>query len=150
MNFYCPKSLNEALEMRARHADAVVLAGGTDLCLQIRNAVLTPNAIISLCGLKELSGIQVEGDSLLIGALATHTQISQSHIVQKKTAPLAKACAEIGARQIQNRGTIGGNVMNASPAGDTLPVLLAYDVLVLVRSVAGQREIMFSEFYTGY
>lgn len=150
MEFLSSKDLKEALELKARHPDYVILSGGTDLCTSINSGLVKPSGMINIWGLSGLSEIKEDGDRIEIGALATHTKIIESVLVKKYLPVLARACKTIGARQIQNRGTIGGNVMNASPAGDTLPVLLAYDAEVEVTGLNGQRRIKFSEFYKGY
>src|SRR6185295_5151861 len=85
-----------------------------------------------------------------IGALATHTDLIRSAAVRARIPMLVSAAREIGGVQIQNRGTIGGNVANGSPAGDTLPVLAAADAIVVLQSAAGSRRVPYNEFYTGY
>src|SRR5919206_117280 len=87
---------------------------------------------------------------LSIGALATHTDIVRSPLVRRRIPMLAAASREVGGVQIQNRGTLGGNVANASPAGDTLPVLAAADAIVVLQSAAGERKVPFTAFYTAY
>ncbi len=87
---------------------------------------------------------------LSIGALATYTDIIRSPLVRRRLPMLVAAAREVGGVQIQNRGTIGGNVANASPAGDTLPVLAAADAIVVLQSAGGVRRVPFSAFYTGY
>jgi len=100
--------------------------------------------------LDELRGISDEGDALRIGALSTYTQLIRSDLIQRRAPALAAASRTIGAIQIQNRGTIGGNIVNASPAGDTLPVLAAYDAEIEIGSARGVRRAPFIEFYSGY
>ena len=90
------------------------------------------------------------GGLLCIGALATHTDLIRSPLVRRRLPMLAAAAREVGGVQIQNRGTLGGNVANASPAGDTLPVLAAAEAIVVLRSAAGTRRVPFTAFYTGY
>src|SRR5262249_4497433 len=97
-----------------------------------------------------LRTIELRDGLLSIGAMATHTDIIRSPLVRKRLPMLAAASAEVGGVQIQNRGTLGGNVANASPAGDTLPVLAAADAVVVVQSAAGTRRVPFNGFYTGY
>jgi CO/xanthine dehydrogenase FAD-binding subunit len=92
----------------------------------------------------------VSGDALVIGALATYTDVIRSPQVRRRLPMLVAAAREIGGVQIQNRGTLGGNVANASPAGDTLPVLAAADSMVVLQSTNGSRRVPFSAFYTGY
>jgi CO/xanthine dehydrogenase FAD-binding subunit len=98
----------------------------------------------------ELRGITDDGDALRIGALTTYTQLIKSPMIQLYVPSLVAASRTIGAIQIQNRGTIGGNVVNASPAGDSLPVLAAYDAEVEIGSVRGTRQVAFNRFYAGY
>jgi CO/xanthine dehydrogenase FAD-binding subunit len=111
---------------------------------------LTERRFIDLWPLDELRGIAVHGDTLRIGALTTYTEMIASPIVNRRLPMLVAAAREIGGAQIQNRGTLGGNVANASPAGDTLPVLAAADARVVLRSDRGQRTVPFESFYTGY
>ncbi len=150
MNFLTPNSLTEALEFATKHPDYKILAGGTDICVLMNSGLIKPKGVINIWGLSELGGITENGGSIEIGSLATHTQIAGDSLVKKYLPALALACSTIGARQIQNRGTIGGNVMNASPAGDTLPPLVAHDAEVEAASPDGRRWIRFSDFYTGY
>lgn len=127
------------------------LAGGTDLMVQLAGEIgEPPDRIIDIWALDELRGIAVDGDALVIGALATYTDIRRSPDVARLAPVLADAAATIGAAQIQNRGTLGGNVINASPAGDTLPVLLALDAELVLGSAAGERTVAAAEFWTGY
>ena len=127
------------------------LAGGTDLMVQITGEIGEPPArIIDIWGLDELRGIGVEGDALVIGALTTYTEIRRSPVVAEFVPALAEAAATIGAAQIQNRGTIGGNVVNASPAGDTLPVLLALGATFELGSASGDRQVPADDFWPEY
>src|SRR5205814_5866710 len=98
----------------------------------------------------ELRGITDEGEILRVGALATYTQLIKSPLIQQHLPSLVDASRTIGAIQIQNRGTLGGNIVNASPAGDSLPVLAAFDAEVEIGSARGTRRIAFKQFYSGY
>jgi len=126
------------------------LAGCTDLYVSLNFGTLKDTRFLNLWGLDALRTIDVRRDVLTIGALATHTDLIRSTHVQKRLPMLAAAAREIGGVQIQNRGTIGGNVANGSPAGDTLPVLAAADAVVVLQSASGSRRVPFNEFYTGY
>jgi CO/xanthine dehydrogenase FAD-binding subunit len=106
--------------------------------------------MVDLWRLDELRGIALEGGSIVLGALTTYTEIRRSAICREHVPALVEAAATIGAAQIQNRGTIGGNIANASPAGDTLPVLLAADAQIVVVSVRGERTVPSEAFWTGY
>ncbi|HJT63693.1 MAG TPA: FAD binding domain-containing protein [Candidatus Limnocylindria bacterium] len=127
------------------------VAGGTDLLVQITGELgPPPDRVLNIWGLDELRGINLEGDELVIGALTTYTELRTSALVGELVPALAAASATIGAAQIQNRGTIGGNLANASPAGDTLPIWLATDTRVVLGSAAGERSVPATEFFTGY
>src|ERR1700686_3403714 len=127
-----------------------VIAGGTDLMVLMNAHQLSDVEFLDIWRVNELRGITDDGDSLRIGALTTYTQLIKSPMIQLYVPSLVAASRTIGAIQIQNRGTIGGNVVNASPAGDSLPVLAAYDAEVEIGSVRGTRQVSFSRFYAGY
>jgi xanthine dehydrogenase small subunit len=145
-----PRSLSDALRMLRDEGPLVPLAGCTDLYVALNYGTLGPERFIDLWPLDVLRVIEQRGDVLSIGALATYTDIIRSPVVRQRLPMLAAAARVVGGVQIQNRGTIGGNVANASPAGDTLPVLAAADAVVVLRSAAGARRVPFSAFYTGY
>lgn len=127
------------------------VAGGTDLLVQITGELgPPPDRVLDIWGLDELRGINLEGDELVIGALTTYTELRTSALVGELLPALAAASATIGAAQIQNRGTVGGNLANASPAGDTLPIWLATDTQVVLGSAAGERSVPAAEFFTAY
>jgi len=128
----------------------VPMAGCTDLFVSLNFGTLTDTRFLNLWGLDRLRTIEVRGDRLAIGALVTHSELARSPLVRKRIPMLAAASREVGGVQIQNRGTLGGNVANASPAGDTLPVLAAADATVILISAGGSRTVPFNQFYTGY
>src|SRR5438046_1821051 len=146
-----PGHLFEAYELlAAAHASgtpSVPIAGGTDLMVQITGELREPPArMLDLSRVEALRGIALEHGSLAIGARTTYAEIRRSALCREHLPVLVEASATIGAAQIQNRGTIGGNVANASPAGDTLPILLATDASILVGGQRGEREIEASAF----
>src|SRR3954451_24622166 len=145
-----PRSLREALRMLRDEGPLTPMAGCTDLYVGLNFGTLADTRFLDLWRLDALRGIDVRGGLLSIGALATHTDVIRSPLVRRRLPMLAAACREVGGVQIQNRGTIGGNVANASPAGDTLPVLAAADAVVVLRSADGERRVPFTAFYTGY
>jgi CO/xanthine dehydrogenase FAD-binding subunit len=145
-----PRSLGDALKMLRDEGPLVPLAGCTDLYVALNFGTLRPTRFLNLWNLRGLRGIETRGTTLRIGALTTYTDIISSAVIRRRFPMLAAAAREIGGVQIQNRGTIGGNVANASPAGDTLPVLLAADAVVVLRSAAGTRRVPMTSFYTGY
>ena len=145
-----PKSLGDALTMMRDEGPVTPLAGCTDLYVSLNFGTLKETRFLNLWRLNALRAIEVRKNVLSIGALATFTDIMRSPLVRKRLPMLAAAAREVGGVQIQNRGTIGGNVANASPAGDSLPVLAAAEATVVLKSAAGTRRIPFDAFYTGY
>jgi CO/xanthine dehydrogenase FAD-binding subunit len=145
-----PRSLGDALKMLRDEGPLVPLAGCTDLYVALNFGTLRPTRFLNLWHLDALRGIEARGTTLRIGALTTYTDLNTSAAIRRRLPMLAAAAREIGGVQIQNRGTIGGNVANASPAGDTLPVLLAADAVVVLRSAAGTRRVPMTSFYTAY
>jgi CO/xanthine dehydrogenase FAD-binding subunit len=145
-----PVTLSEALALRAEGRYRP-LAGGTDLMVQLAaDEAEPPEAVLDLLHLSELRGVSTDGYNVTIGALTTYTELRYAPVISAHLPALAEASATIGAAQIQNRGTIGGNVCNASPAGDTLPVLLAVDAEFELGSVRGVRAVPAGSFWTGY
>lgn len=145
-----PKRLFEAYELLAA-ASTRPIAGGTDVMVQITGELgPIPERMLDLSRIEELRGIALESGGLVLGARTTYTEIRRSALCREHLPALVEAAATIGAAQIQNRGTLGGNIANASPAGDTLPVLLAADARILVGGQRGEREIKALDFFTGY
>jgi carbon-monoxide dehydrogenase medium subunit len=146
-----PVSLAEAYELLASGGGWRPIAGGTDLMVQITGELAEPpERVLDLWRLNELRGISADDGSLTLGALTTYTDIRRSEAVARHLPALAEAAATIGAAQIQNRGTLGGNIVNASPAGDTLPVLLATDAQIVLGSQAGERTVAAADFWPAY
>ncbi|OGF10432.1 MAG: hypothetical protein A2W00_01410 [Candidatus Eisenbacteria bacterium RBG_16_71_46] len=148
-----PRTLAQALE--ALHESlagerCVPIAGGTDLYVSLNDGSHTGRRFLDLWGLDELRGIRVSRGGLRLGALATFREIRHHPVVASRLPALAEAASWVGAWQIQNRATLAGNIANASPAGDSLPALLAYDATVHLRSVGGARDVTFERFYRGY
>lgn len=145
-----PQSLGDALRKLRSDGPLVPLAGCTDVYVGLNFGTLGDARFLDIWHLDELRGIERRAGVLRIGALTTYTDLIASRLVRRHLPMLVAAAREIGAIQIQNRGTIGGNISNGSPAGDTLPVLAAADALVELRSVGGIRKVPFGAFYTGY
>ncbi len=150
-----PRSLTAALAMLAKVPALTPIAGCTDVMVGLHFGTSDQRQFIDLWPLDELRGITLdkpEGLSprLRIGALTTYAEIIASPVIRKRVPMLVAAAREVGGAQIQNRGTLGGNIANASPAGDTLPVLAAADARIVLRSTGGERRVSFNEFYTGY
>jgi CO/xanthine dehydrogenase FAD-binding subunit len=145
-----PRSLRDALVMLRDEGPLVPMAGCTDLYVSLNFGTLTGSRFLDLSRLDELRGVSRRGACLSIGALTTFTDIQRSAEIRRRLPMLASAAAQIGGRQVQNRATIGGNIANASPAGDSLPVLAAAEASVVLLSHDGQRRIPFVSFFTGY
>ena len=148
-----PTSLAEALALMADGSGSPwrPIAGGTDLMVQLTGEIgEPPERIIDIWSLDELRGIAADGAFLEIGALTTYTALRRSPVVAELVPALVDAAATIGAAQIQNRGTLGGNIVNGSPAGDTLPVLLALDATMVLASAGGTREVAAADFWPSY
>jgi xanthine dehydrogenase small subunit len=144
-----PRDLDEALAARAAHPDWMVLAGATDLMVNANHRAV-PVGIIDLWRLAAIGFVRPADDAIAIGAGTTWREVEAHPAVQRQLRPLAQAAREIGALQIQARGTLGGNVGTSSPVGDSLPVLLALDAELEVASVRGRRRVAYREWCTGY
>ena len=145
-----PKTLGTALKLLRTKGPLMPIAGCTDVYVSLNFGTLPATRFLDLSRLSPLRRIRDHDDVLSIGALATYTDIIRSRLVRRRLPMLVAAAREIGGLQIQNRGTIGGNVANASPAGDALPVLAAAEAVVVLASVDGERRVPFTAFYTGY
>ncbi len=144
-------TLPQALELRAQHKGCTVIAGGTDVMVDLEMGLRTPQHLVDVWGVEELRGVRKHGNRLWIGAVTSYTDIIRSTEAQAEAPALVEAARTVGALQIQNRGTLGGNLGNASPAGDTLPVLLALDAVVEVASrLRGSRFVPVDQFFVGY
>jgi CO/xanthine dehydrogenase FAD-binding subunit len=151
-----PKSAREALKVYAGTPDALPFVGGTDLMVLWNLGELNDRVMLDLARISEWSRIErvggtpgKEASALRIGALATHSAVQHHAMVRRHFSLLADACATVGGIQIQNRGTIGGNIANASPAGDTFPPLAIYDARVHVASASGRRVVPFLDIFAG-
>ena len=149
-----PRRLSEAYAILAATDPATPtrpLAGGTDLLVALTGELGEPPAnVLDLWAIDALRGIDVDGGTLTLGALTTYREIRESVACREHVPALVEAGATIGAAQIQQRGTLGGNIANASPAGDTLPVLLAADASIVIGSARGEREVAAADFWTAY
>lgn len=150
LRLFQPGSLRDALRMLRDDGPLVPLAGCTDVYVSLNFGTLAATRFINLWNLDHLRRIERRGSSLVIGALATYSQIARSRPVRTHLPMLVEAARQVGGVQIQNRGTLGGNIATGSPAGDSLPVLAAADAVVVLRSAAGTRRVPFTSFYTGY
>jgi CO/xanthine dehydrogenase FAD-binding subunit len=147
VEFLRPAGWADALAARAARPDALPIAGGTDVMVEINFDRRRPDALLDLNPVAELAGWAFDGDTVLIGAGVPYTRLITE--LGDALRGLATASRTVGSPQIRNRGTLGGNVGSASAAGDTHPVLLALDAVVEVASVRGARSVPIDEFYLG-
>lgn len=145
-----PASLGEALAILSERPDAVVIAGCTDLMAVDHASARQHPAVVDLLPIPELKGIFQDGDWLDVGATCTFSEILNDPQVRAHAPLLADGAATIGAWQIQNRATLGGNIANASPAGDSLPILLALGAEVVLAGPRGERTIDYDQMHVGY
>jgi CO/xanthine dehydrogenase FAD-binding subunit len=142
------KSLEHAFSLLAEGWKP--FAGGTDLMVLFEAGKLQRQRFVSIWGLAELKGIESADDSITLGALTTYTAVQADPILQAGFPLLTQAASETGGVATQNRGTLGGNIVNASPAADTPPALLVYDAELELVSASGTRWVPYSSFHTGY
>lgn len=143
------KSLDDALRVM-RDDPRTPLAGGTDLFVALNFGTLAARRFLDLWAVDELRAVTERNDQLVIGALTSFSALIRSPLVARRVPMLIEAARLVGGIQIQNRGTLGGNIANGSPAGDSLPVLAAVDAVLVLRSVDRERRVPITEFYTGY
>lgn len=142
-------TLDEVLGILGREPDAVVYAGGTDLLVKLRQRAVNPRGLVCIERVAELRGFLDEGDSLWIGPAATHASLLENALIWKHVPVLAQAVGTIGSPPIRHMGTIGGNIVTASPAGDTLPPLYLTDAEVEIRSAESRRVRPIADFVLG-
>jgi len=147
MDFLQPASWREALDMKAAHADAVPIAGGTDVMVEVNLDHRRPETIIDLTRIHELAEWGTDDGLLRVGAGVSYTRVIEE--LGDRLPGLAMASRTVGSPQIRNRGTVGGNLGTASPAGDAHPVLFATGAQVELHSTAGTRRVPAREFFTG-
>ncbi|HEX3467889.1 MAG TPA: FAD binding domain-containing protein [Candidatus Elarobacter sp.] len=146
-----PATVAEALDVLAEHgAAARIVAGGTDVLVELQRGVKPTSTLIDVSALRELRGVGLAGGVVTLGGLATHNGVLGAPFARSAMLPLAQACVEVGAPQIRARGTIAGNLVTASPANDTIAPLLALDAELVLTSRSGERVVALSEFYTGF
>ncbi len=144
--FFTPRSIEEALEYLYDKGDRCkIIAGGTDLIPSLRREDICPDFVMNILEIPELRGIEEIDDIIKIGPTTTFTEMLESDTLFRYFPSLLQSAASIGSPQIRNRGTIGGNIANGSPAADALPALLAHDVELELQSRGGRRRIKISE-----
>ena len=145
-----PATLDDALDSLAGGGKWKPFAGGTDLMVLVEAGKLPHKNYVNIWNLKELRGIGVSNEQITLGALTTYTEVQANRVLREEFPMLYQAAKETGGIAIQNRGTLGGNIVNASPAADSPPALLAYDAEIELISKEGERRIPYSRFHLGY
>jgi CO/xanthine dehydrogenase FAD-binding subunit len=141
-DYKTPKTLQEACDVLAQVGEkAKVIAGGTDLVIALRDGDLKPECLIDITEIKELRTIEETNGAISIGAAVTHSEIASSSLVKQYGKVLSDAASRVGSPQIRNLGTLGGNIVNASPAADTVPALMVLEAVAKVVSKNGEREV---------
>src|SRR5919197_687011 len=145
-----PTSLRDALDLLRRHAgQARIVAGGTDVLVELARGVRPTATLIDVSALRDLKYVREDDGCIRLGALATHNDVVASPACVRHALPLAQACWEVGAPQIRTRATVAGNLITASPANDTITPLMALDAEVVLMSSAGARTVSLHNFYQG-
>jgi len=147
-DFHRARTLDDVLAFKADHgAEGRLLAGGTDLIISLRteSPALPPVHVMDITAIDALRGVSERGGRLRVGPLTTHTELHENPRVRKRALLLAQAAGEVGSPQIRNRGTIGGNLCNASACADTVPPLVALDATLTLRSARGTRTVPAAE-----
>lgn len=146
-----PGTLQAVVSLLAEEPGAwLPIAGGTDLMVLYAAGKLPARKLVSIWNLPELRGIDVLPDEIRIGAGCTYTELREHEVIAREFPLLSRAAAWTGGVANQNRGTLGGNIVNASPAADSLPALLVYEAELIVVSVRGERRVSYLGFHTGY
>ena len=145
-----PASVEEALDFLKLHeGQARVIAGGTDLILDIKDRVREVKVLIDISRIEKLRQIEKDGDDIKIGAMVTHQQAASSTLLRKQAPVLVEASSTVGSPQVRNTGTIVGNVLNAQPAADAAVALFALDARIEVTSLGGKRVVPIADLYQG-
>jgi len=151
-DYFAPVTISEAIGLLQTYQSqpAKILAGGTDLFLRMRHRVVTPEVVIDIKRIPELAVLShSDSEGLSIGAAVCHADIVRRDTVRQSYGALAEAASWVGSRQTRHRGTVVGNVCNASPAADTIPALLAYRAVVKIAGPEGERDVPIDHFFQG-
>jgi len=149
-DYKAPGTIQEACDLLWKaKGEAKIIAGGTDLMIGLRNEDQNPQLIVDISRIGELRKIEEKNGTISIGAAVTHSEISSSLLIKKYAKVLSDAASEIGSPQIRNLGTIGGNIVNASPAADTLPPLMVLNAIGMVVSNEGERQVPIYQLFRG-
>ncbi|MEV0129433.1 xanthine dehydrogenase family protein subunit M [Dactylosporangium sp. NPDC050688] len=141
-----PSTVEEAVAALGAADEAKVLAGGQSLLPVLRLRLAAPTLLVDLAGVPGLSGVRLDGDTLVVGAMTTHAEVASSDLVRRHAPLLAAAAATVGDRQVRHRGTLGGSLAHADPAADLPAVAAALDATYVVQGPSGRREVSAADF----
>lgn len=145
---YKGENVDEVVELLDKYGkDAKIIAGGTDIVIDLRNNRIDPKVLIDISSIEELKGIKDKGEYIEIGAGVSFTQVVENPLFDRNLYGLNKACHMVGSPQIRNKGTLGGNIANGSPAADSIPPLICLNSTLILKSVRGRREISIEDYY---
>ncbi len=147
--YFSPKTVSEAVSILAKDAEAVVLAGGTDVVPMMKQRELAPESVVNIKNIPKLAYIREDREELKIGALTTISMLVESDIIKQKYLALHEAAAGFGTWEVRNMATIGGNICQSLPSGDTFPPLLAFGAEVKLVGPKGERRVPTEKFCTG-
>ncbi|NLW07287.1 MAG: xanthine dehydrogenase family protein subunit M [Clostridia bacterium] len=147
--YLLPASIEECLHMLAVYPGGRIIAGGTDLMLDLREGRKEAKALIDITRIGELKRISADKDRISIGAAVTHAEVAASELIRQRLPALAAAAGAVGSPQVRNVGTLGGNIVNAQPAADTAVALVALGARAVIVSAAGERQVAVEDLYAG-
>ena len=151
--YTAPRSVREAVEVlrrgKERGKGAKILAGGTDLMVQLRERAVTPDVVVDISRIPSLTRIERMGNEIRIGPLVTHSMLATSDLIREYVGVLSEAARAVGSPQIRNLGTLGGNIVNASPAADTIPALVILEARLILTGPGGERVLSITDFFKG-
>jgi len=152
-HYSAPRSIEETIELLQTAKEtgkrARILAGGTDLMVQLRAHEATPDMVIDISGVERLSRVDRMGNEIRIGPLVTHADLATLDLIREYAGVLSEAARTVGSPQIRNLGTLGGNIVNASPAADTIPALVILAARLVLRGPEGERTLPITDFFKG-
>ncbi|GAH03264.1 unnamed protein product, partial [marine sediment metagenome] len=150
-DYFVPKTVEEAISLLLEYGEkSKIIAGGTDLLVQVKNRAVLPDFLISIGGIGDLDYINYDKiNGLRVGALATIGSIENSSLIRSKFSILAQAAGMLGSPVIRSQATIGGNLCNAAPSADTAPALMVLEARVKIVGVDGEKIVSIGDFFTG-
>lgn len=149
VKIHSPRNVAEALRLLRDLEDSYIMAGGTDLLVEIKKELIQPKNVVSLQRIEELYGIKEEGDKIRIGAMVTPQEIISNPLINEHFPAISDAARSMGSNQIRSMATVGGNIASAVPSADFPPILIASDASILLRCIESLREVPLLEFFTG-